>query len=101
MLFRSQGADYVGVGPLRYTATKKKLSPVLGMEGYRRIMDRLREDGISMPVVAIGGVVPGDIRQLLKTGLWGAAFSGMLVRAPDPAALIRSLEEEIKKVIPC
>ena len=29
------GADYIGLGPYRYTTTKKKLSPVLGLEGYR------------------------------------------------------------------
>ena len=31
------GADYIGCGPFRFTTTKKNLSPVLGLEGYRHI----------------------------------------------------------------
>ena len=34
-----QGADYIGCGPFRYTTTKEKLSPVLGIEGYRQIIE--------------------------------------------------------------
>ena len=48
------GADYVGLGPFRFTTTKKNLSPVLGTEGYRRILAQCREEGIETPVVAIG-----------------------------------------------
>ena len=33
------GADYVGIGPFRFTTTKKNLSPVLGIEGYTSITD--------------------------------------------------------------
>ena len=41
---RRQGADYIGLGPYRYTTTKKNLSPVLGLEGYRAIMTGLRAE---------------------------------------------------------
>lgn len=37
-----QGADYIGLGPFRFTQTKRNLSPVLGLEGYRTIMERCR-----------------------------------------------------------
>ncbi len=32
------GVDYIGLGPFRYTATKKRLAPVLGAEGYRTVL---------------------------------------------------------------
>ena len=32
------GADYIGLGPFRFTQTKEKLSPTLGIEGYRHIL---------------------------------------------------------------
>ena len=32
------GADYLGIGPFRFTTTKKNLSPVLGLEGYSSIL---------------------------------------------------------------
>jgi thiamine-phosphate pyrophosphorylase len=91
-----QGADYIGLGPYRYTTTKKNLSPVLGMEGYRAIMAGLRAEGVEIPVVAIGGIGAADVAALLATGLHGVAFSGMLVHAGDPAALVRSLRNDIK-----
>ena len=38
----SAGADYIGCGPFRFTTTKKNLSPVLGLDGYRRIVIEMR-----------------------------------------------------------
>lgn len=90
------GADYIGLGPYRYTTTKKNLSPVLGLEGYRAIMAGLKAEGVHIPVVAIGGIGKEDIAALLAAGLHGVAFSGMLVHAGEPAALVRSLRNEIK-----
>jgi thiamine-phosphate pyrophosphorylase len=89
------GADYIGLGPYRYTTTKKNLSPVLGLEGYRAIMTGLRAEAVAVPVVAIGGIGVADAAPLLEAGLHGVAFSGMLVHAADPAALVRSLRNEI------
>jgi thiamine-phosphate pyrophosphorylase len=91
-----QGADYIGLGPYRYTPTKKNLSPVLGLEGYRAIMTGLGAERVDIPVVAIGGVGVADVAPLLAAGLHGVAFSGMLVHACDPAALVRSLSNDIK-----
>jgi thiamine-phosphate pyrophosphorylase len=55
------GCNYIGLGPFRFTTTKQKLSPVLGLEGYRNIMDELKQRNIQIPVYAIGGIIPGDI----------------------------------------
>jgi thiamine-phosphate pyrophosphorylase len=86
------GADYIGLGPYRYTTTKKNLSPILGMEGYRRIMSRLKEEGVILPVIGIGGIGVKDVFPLLEAGLYGVAFSGMLVEALDRPGLVRALE---------
>ena len=91
-----QGADYIGLGPYRYTMTKKNLSPVLGLEGYRAIMSGLKAEGVAIPVVAIGGIGAADVAPLLEAGLYGVAFSGMLVHAGYPASLVGSLRNEIK-----
>lgn len=76
-----QGADYIGLGPFRFTQTKRNLSPVLGVEGYRTIMKRCRNAGITLPVVAIGGITAADVREILTTGLTGIALSGALLQA--------------------
>ena len=45
----SAGADYIGCGPFRFTTTKKKLSPILGLDGYRRIIEQMNTYGIKYP----------------------------------------------------
>lgn len=78
------GADYLGIGPFRFTTTKKNLSPVLGLEGYTSIMNRMQEAGIRIPVVAIGGITHDDIPAILQTGVNGIALSGAILRAKNP-----------------
>jgi thiamine-phosphate pyrophosphorylase len=92
-----QGADYIGLGPYRYTTTKKKLSPILGLEGYRQIMNRLRQEQIHIPVIAIGGIGVEDVAPLLDAGLAGVAFSGMLVHSDNPKGLVEVLEGEVSR----
>ncbi|NPD80755.1 thiamine phosphate synthase [Prevotella sp. PINT] len=85
------GADYIGCGPFRFTTTKKGLSPVLGLDGYRGIMQAIMADGIRLPVVAIGGITADDIPDIMQTGVSGVALSGAVLRASDPVAEIRKL----------
>lgn len=85
------GADYIGCGPFRYTTTKKNLSPVLGSEGYAAIMRQMAEAGITLPVVAIGGITKEDIPGIMETGVHGIALSGAVLRAADPVEEMRSI----------
>ena len=78
------GADYIGCGPFRFTTTKQKLSPVLGLDGYKRIVIEMRAAHIDIPVVAIGGVTKEDIPAILATGITGIALSGTVLRASNP-----------------
>lgn len=80
------GADYIGCGPFRFTTTKKNLSPVLGTEGYRSILLQMKEAGIRLPVIAIGGITSEDIPSIMATGVTGIALSGAILRAADPVA---------------
>ena len=78
------GADYIGCGPFRFTTTKQKLSPVLGLDGYRRIIIEMRAAHIDIPIVAIGGITKEDIPAILATGITGIALSGTVLRAANP-----------------
>jgi thiamine-phosphate pyrophosphorylase len=51
------GADYIGCGPFRFTTTKEKLSPILGLEGYKEIIQKMKAENIDIPIVAIGGII--------------------------------------------
>ncbi len=88
----SQGADYIGCGPFRFTTTKEKLAPVLGLEGYRRIVAQMEEHGTALPIVAIGGITFDDIPAIMQTGVDGIAISGAILNADNPV-------EEMKRML--
>ena len=92
------GGDYVGCGPYRFTTTKKKLSPVLGTDGYRRILDGMKAHGIELPVVAIGGIELDDVAILKNTGVAGIAISGAVIRSVSPEKTMRNFINAEKRV---
>ena len=79
------GVNYVGLGPFRFTSTKEKLSPVLGLAGYADILRQCRAAGLPVPIVGIGGITLADVPALLETGLHGVAVSGAIGAAAEPA----------------
>lgn len=87
-----QGANYIGCGPYRFTTTKKNLSPVLGLDGYRHIISKMKAHDINLPVVAIGGILQPDIKDVMATGVSGIAVSGAILNAENPV-------EEMKRFI--
>ena len=92
---RGARPDYFGCGPFRFTTTKKRLAPTLGIEGYLNIMEQMRSEGIAIPLVAIGGITKGDIPELLASGVSGIALSGSVLNARCPEEEMR----EIKNLI--
>ena len=87
--------DYVGLGPLRFTSTKEKLSPLLGFEGYQRISKELEMLGLSIPIYAIGGIVQSDVQLLKRTGVYGIAVSGMISDAADRRNLVSEIDKTL------
>lgn len=85
------GANYIGCGPFRFTTTKKNLSPILGLEGYRQILQQMKAAGITLPVVAIGGITYEDIPDILQTGVSDIALSGSILRAENPVEEVRRI----------
>jgi thiamine-phosphate pyrophosphorylase len=89
--------DYFGCGPYRFTSTKQKLAPILGMAGYQSIIQKMREDDIRIPIVAIGGITKGDVCQLMDTGIDGIALSGSVLQADDPIDEMRQIKEVLQR----
>ncbi|MCL3780850.1 thiamine phosphate synthase [Prolixibacteraceae bacterium JC049] len=73
------GADYIGLGPYRFTTTKKNLSPIIGIEGYNAICQQLKDTEIDIPVLAVGGIRLEELELIQNTGMWGIALSGDLL----------------------
>lgn len=96
------GVDYIGLGPLRFTNTKEKLSPVLGLEGYRNILQQCQRKKISTPIIAIGGVRVSDTHNLIQIGVYGIAVAGYINHSEKKAEVIKEflsqLEEDKLKI---
>ena len=91
MMHYEAGANYIGCGPFRFTTTKEKLSPVLGLDGYREVVAQMRLHGVDLPIVAIGGITAEDIPEIMETGVTGIALSGTVLRAADPVLEMKKL----------
>jgi len=89
------GCDYIGLGPFRFTPTKEKLSPILGLSGYFEILKKLKNDNIEIPVYAIGGITLQDISPLMESGIHGIAVSGMITKSDEKKKLIQQLNEKL------
>ncbi len=87
---RALSADYIGCGPFRFTRTKENLAPVIGLDGYRSIIEQMRQELVRIPVCAIGGIELADVPALLDAGVQGVAVSGAILRADNPAEMMRS-----------
>lgn len=94
--FKNKDVDYVGLGPLRFTTTKKNLSPEIGLEGYGPIIEKVRAEGIELPIVAVGGVTENDIESLLAQGVNGVAVSGAIINAENPVDYTKQLIAKLK-----
>ncbi|WP_101067957.1 thiamine phosphate synthase [Roseovarius salinarum] len=81
--------DYLGVGPVRATATKPDHATPLGFDGLADIVARA-----PCPCVAIGGLGPGDAAAVRGAGAAGLAVVSAIARAADPEAAARALDME-------
>ncbi|MFR9602747.1 MAG: thiamine phosphate synthase [Rikenellaceae bacterium] len=94
----AQGVDYIGLGPFRFTTTKEKLSPTLGLDGYTRVVEHCRQRGYRTPIVAIGGITTADIAPIMERGVDGIALSGTILNAEDSVATTSDIVKILFKV---
>lgn len=90
----AEGADYIGLGPFRFTRTKENLSPIVGLEGYQQLMEKVKKAGISIPIIAIGGIGAADIPAILETGIYGIALSAALTNQTQTAAVLEEISSK-------
>lgn len=89
---QAAGANYIGLGPYRETATKKKLSPILGLDGYKNLIPT-KNGQVTIPVIAIGGLKLDDVEDLKQeTGIHGIAVSSLLKDEKNKKGLIDQIK---------
>ncbi len=73
--------DYIGIGPVYATQTKKDAAPALGLSGLARIA------AVSpVPSVAIGGIKAAHAAEVMRSGVEGIAVVSAICGRPDPEA---------------
>lgn len=87
------GADYIGVGAVFGTTTKKD-AKTLTVERMRAICD-----AVDIPVVAIGGINAFNIARLSGSGVDGAAVVSAIFAQPDPGAAAKDLLERARAMV--
>ena len=93
--YKGLDIDYIGIGPYADTDTKKNLAPVLGLEGLTDIIVRIKDLGMEVPLVAVGGIKLEDVKPLLEVGANGIAVSGAIANASDIVEATRSFLSEL------
>ena len=91
----NNGCDYIGLGPFQFTKTKKNLSPILGIEGYQSIINKMEQSKIEIPIYAIGGITLENVDALIQTGIHGIAVSGIITQSERKNILITHLNEKL------
>ena len=81
--------DYLGVGPVRATASKPDHASPIGFYGLARIVARA-----GLPCVAIGGLKQGDCAAVKSAGARALAVVSAIARAAAPEEAARALTTE-------
>ena len=87
------GADYIGVGAVFGTSTKKNARN-LSVEKLREITD-----AVSIPVVAIGGINARNLMDLSGSGVDGVAVVSAIFAAEDPGKATAELLTLAKEMV--
>ncbi|HEX8298864.1 MAG TPA: thiamine phosphate synthase [Rubricoccaceae bacterium] len=85
------GASYIGFGPVFGTTSKANPAPAPGLHG---LADACA--AVSIPVVAIGGITPAHVGDVLAAGAWGIAVLSAIVCAPDVTAAAATFRDAIE-----
>lgn len=84
--------DYLGVSPVFATPTKTDTKTPWGLDGLRQV--RTMTD---RPLVAIGGLHPGNAADVVRAGADGLAVVSALCAADDPCAAARAFHEQMSR----
>jgi len=90
LLFQAQGADYLGVGAVFSTATKRGTEKV-GLEDLRGI-----KAAVHIPVAAIGGINAENAKPVMETGVDGVAVVSAIMDQTDIREAARRLLSLLK-----
>ena len=87
----TEGADYIGFGPIYGTTSKPDAEMAKGLERLRRMCDIA-----ACPVIAIGGIGIETAGAVIRAGAHGIAVISAVCMHPEPAVATHALLNEIQ-----
>ena len=88
----SSSADYIAIGPVFATSSKRNPDPVVGLETIRQVR-RLTDK----PIVAIGGITLERAPEVIAAGANSVAVISDILRAADPAERARQYIDSLER----
>ncbi|ALF11104.1 thiamine phosphate synthase [Parageobacillus thermoglucosidasius] len=85
------GADYIGVGPIYPTKSKADAKQAQG-PGMIRL---LRDNGIDIPIVGIGGITAENASEVMNAGADGVSVISAIASAPSPLLATKQLVQTV------
>ena len=85
--------DYVGIGPVFATTTKKNARPAMGIEGLQKIAEAR-----AIPKVAIGGINAGNVESVMQTKVNGVAVVSAICGQEEVATATKQLVKLIGNI---
>ncbi len=87
----AEGADYIAVGAIFSTPTKKH-AKVVGLEHLRHV-----RQNVSIPIVAIGGITKQNVAEVIAAGANAIGVISAVISQEDMETAARQLVREIEK----
>jgi len=88
--------DYIGFGPVYATTTKENPDPTVGCENLKKVV-KLAD----VPVVAIGGIFPVNLEEVMATGAKTICMVRYFMQYPDLDERIKFIKERMNKWHKC
>lgn len=89
---QNDGADYLGIGTVYATSTKKDTGDAIGLKNLKMI-----KDSVNIPAIGIGGININNARDVVRTGVDGISVVSAIMAADDICSATMALKEIVIK----
>ncbi len=87
-----EGADFVVLGPVYETPSKRQYGPPLGVPVIREASRHC-----TIPVYAIGGMTPSRVENVMASGAAGVAVVSSIFQAASPREAVTTYSTQLRK----
>jgi len=90
----AESADYIGLGPIFRTESKRLHIEPLGLERVAMV-----SRAASVPVIGIAGITAANAPEVIRAGAYGIAVIGEVARASDPRAAAAAVRDSVERAV--